>query len=226
VTADTRRDPEYLDNHLLSYLAQDFIESAHAIPLLVEQGIQNVARREARFILEAHLKMCFVQQQEYQSSIRTKLDAFESVFDSSKITIKRDILLNLLPEEDRPRLLEEAGRLYNAASSYVHLSCAQIFERIERVDAERTAGRESPADVERLNDLLSRVLACSLVFLFHSVPEYVAGDWLVEPDGSTVDWYFTRSRYLALIDARYDYKFERQERLKEIEAQRNERLTF
>lgn len=225
-TADTARDPEYLDNHLLSYLAQDFIESSFAVPLLVEQGIQSVALREARFVLEAHIKLCYVQQQEYRSDIRSKLDAFQRVFDASSISIKKDVSLDLLPEPARQPFQEETGRLYGATSNYVHLSRAQIDERIVRVDAGRTAARENAEDVIRLNGLLSRVFACALVFLFHSVPQYVAGDWFVKPDGSIVDWYFNGSRFLALIDEQFDYKSERRERLSEIISARSRAISF
>jgi hypothetical protein len=225
-TGDTARDPDYHDNHLLSYLAQDFIESAHAIPLLVEQGIHNVALREARFILEAHIKLCYVQQQEYRSDVQQKLSSFEQVFDSSKIAVKKDVELNLLPEVSRAAFQEETGRLYGGTSNYVHLSRAQIDGRIARVDAGRTAGKESVADVAAVNVMLSRVFAGALVFLFHSVPQYVPGDWFVEYDGSTVDWYFTRSRYIALLDSSFDYKHERQERLREIIVAREAALSF
>jgi hypothetical protein len=225
-TGDTSRDPEYHDNHLLSYLAQDFIESASAIPLLVEQGIHNVALREARFILEAHIKLCYVQQQEYRSDIQQKLTRFEQVFNSSKISVKNDVELNLLPETSRAAFQEEAGRLYGGTSNYVHLSRAQIDERIARVDAGRTAGKENASDVASVNAMLSRVFASALIFLFHSVPQYVPGDWFVEYDGSTVDWYFTRSQYVAMLDSTFDYKHERQERIQEIVAARQAAVAF
>ena len=58
-------------------------------------------------------------------------------------------------------------------------------------------GKEGAADIEQLVNITSRCVACSLVLLLHSIPDYVSGDWLVENDGSTVEWYFTASRFVA-----------------------------
>ena len=102
----------------------------------------------------------------------------------------------------------------------------QILERIDAVDAGRRSGRENAADIEALNALLSQGLACSLVFLFHSVPSWIAGDWLVEEDGSTVKSYFMGSRFLAGMDGYFDYKHERKKRLVKIRAKRQRKITF
>ena len=72
-----------------------------------------------------------------------------------------------------------------------------------------------------LNLLAERVLAASLVLLFHSVPSWVAGDWLVDRNGSTIDWHFVQSKFIADLDKQFDYKHERQDRLAEIQAQRS-----
>jgi hypothetical protein len=108
----------------------------------------------------------------------------------------------------------------------VHLTPAQIRERIAAVDAGRSIGNETASDVEDLNSLVSRGLAVSLTLLFHSVPNYVAGDWLVEPDGSTTRWHFQASRFLAGIDSYFDYKHERQDRLAEIQDTRHSVIKF
>ena len=122
----------------------------------------------------------------------------------------------MLPEELWELFGDETGRVYGLTSNYVHLTPIQIQERIAAVDAGRTAGKESATDIEGLNSLVSRGLAISLTLLFHSVPPYVAGDWLVESDGTSARWYFGASRFLAGIDSHFDYKNERQDRLTEI----------
>ncbi|WP_192357305.1 hypothetical protein [Mesorhizobium mediterraneum] len=45
-------------------------------------------------------------------------------------------------------------------------------------------------------------LAASLVLLFHSVvvPTHVAGEWLIETDGTSQDWYFAGSSFIAAVD--------------------------
>jgi hypothetical protein len=226
IVQDTARDPSYIDNHLLSYTAQDFLQSTISLPLLIQQGIHNVCRRELRFILEMAIKLCSIQQQQYSSNISSKLDSFKSTLDSSKISVKNQITLEMLTEEKREIFLQDVGRLYGETSNYVHLTTFQILERIRLVDQGYTSGKESPAEVEALNNLIARSLACSLVFLLHSVPSYVAGDLLVNDDGSSPSWIFAQSKYIALIDEYFDYKHERQANLTEIKASRQARISF
>lgn len=220
VVSDTARDPSYFENHLLSYTSQDFLQSTISLPILIQEGIHNVCRRELRFILEMSIKICFVQQKQYNSDIATKLSSFKSIFDSPNISIQKQLDLHLIPEPERLSFYQEVGRLYGETSSYIHLTQAQILERIALVDQNRISGQEGADEIESLNRLIGRGLACSLVFLLHSVPRYVAGDLLVEPDGSSLKWFFGQSRFIALIDEQFDYKHERQANLKKIKETR------
>ena len=226
IVEDTARDPSYIENHLLSYTAQDFLQSAVSLPLLIQQGIHNVCRRELRFILEMSIKLCFIQQQQYESNVTSKLESFKSTLDSSSISVKNHISLEMIPPGERNTFLQDVGRLYGETSNYVHLTTTQILERIKLVNQGYTSGKESPTEVEALNSVIARGLACSLVFLLHSVPSYVAGDLLVNEDGSTPNWFFAESKYIALIDEYFDYKHERQSNLENIKALRQKRVSF
>jgi hypothetical protein len=226
IVKDTARDETLWNNHLLSYLAQDFLESAVSIASLSREGMLSVAKREFRFIVESSIKVCFVQQKEASASVKDKLNQFDKELSSERISIKQNLDLSMLPEALKEPFVEETGRVYGLTSNYVHLTPKQIRERIEAVDAGRTAGNEIAADVDGLNSLVSRGMAVSLVLLFHSVPDDVAGDWLVQDDGSTRRWYFEASRFLAGIDSHFDYKHERQERKAEIQAARNAAIKF
>ncbi|TKT71409.1 hypothetical protein YH63_008275 [Afipia massiliensis] len=226
IIQDTRRDPAYFDNHLLSYLAQDFLQSAISIVTLSMEGLISVAKRELRFIIETSIKLCFVQQKDYASTIQAKLERFDKELSSQRISIKQNLEFSMLPDDLKEPFGEEVGRVYGLTSNYVHLTPLQIQERIAAVNAGRTAGKESGADVEALNALLSRGLAISLTLLFHSVPHYIAGDWMVEDDGSTVAWYFAGSRFLAGIDSYFDYKVERQQSLAQIQNTRRRAVSF
>jgi hypothetical protein len=226
ITADAARDQEFKTTHLLSYLAQDYIESAISIIVLTMEGVHNVAKRELRFLIESSIKICFIQQKSYETVIDEKLRRFEKELSSQSISIKQNLLLSLLPEGLRDAFCEEVGRVYGLTCNYVHLTPKQIKERIAAVDAGRTAARVNADDIKALNELLSRGLACSLVLLFHSVPSWIAGDWLVDGDGSSNEWYFGRSRFFAGMDSEFDYKAERSERLSEIQAKRQPRIAF
>ncbi|TGP52552.1 hypothetical protein EN873_14880 [bacterium M00.F.Ca.ET.230.01.1.1] len=159
-------------------------------------------------------------------TIAEKLSKFEDVLWSQRISVQRNLDLGLLPEAMRPQFIEEVGRLYGITSSFVHLTPAQIEDRIDLASRGRRLGREIPAEIDEFNQLISRGLAASLVLIFHSVPSYVAGDWLVQHDGTTVDWYFTGSRFIAAIDNDFDYKHERQRKLAEVQAARASKMSF
>jgi hypothetical protein len=194
--------------------------------MLAKEGGISVAKRELRFIIESSIKMCFVHQKRYNSTVQAKLTEFDTELSSPSISIKRDLNLNMLPVDLRDTFSEEIGRLYGKMPGYVHLTPNQIMERIAAVDGGRLLGREGAAEVQELNDLISRGFAASLVLLLHSVPEYVAGDWLVDADGSTQDSYFVASRYISGIDSYFDYKHERQASLKAVQAARETRIVF
>ncbi len=226
VVAESERDPEFAANHLLSYLAQDFIESAIAITSLASQGLLRPAKRELRFVIESSVKICYIQQKSYSRLIADKVSEFDRTLSSPSISIKRDLEIDMMPQELRDAFSEEIGRLYGETSGYVHLTPRQIIERIAAVDAGRTVGYESPQEIADLDRLVSRGYAASLALLLHSVPSYVAGDWLVDSDGSSMNSYFLGSRFLAGIDSFFDYKHERRQLLANIKADRARRISF
>lgn len=177
-------------------------------------------------MLEASIKICFVQCSSYTSTVEEKLDEFETVLASQRISIKNNLPLTLLSETARGDFAEEVGRIYGLTSAYVHLTPMQILASIEAAKAGVTAGKERPEDVDELNLIVERALAASLVLLFHSVPSWVAGDWLVELDGRSIDWHFAGSRFIAEIDSHFDYKHERQASLEAIRETRQSRIRF
>lgn len=226
IVADTARDPTYFDNHLLSYTSEDYLQSTVALPLLIQEGIHNVCRRELRFILEMSIKVCRLQQQQYNLDVVSKLGALKATLDATNISMQKQLKLDLLPDAVRQQFYQEVGRIYGETSEYVHLTHSQITERIARVDQGRTSGNENAADVEVLNRLIARGLACSLVFLLHSVPDHVAGDLLVQDDGSSLGWYFAQSQFICHIDEQFDYKHERQKGLADVKSNRWKTVTF
>ena len=226
IVQDTGRDPKYLTTHLLSYLAQDFLQSATSLISLAMEGLGTVAKRELRFIIESSIKLCFVQQKNYSSTVAGKLTEFEGVLSSQRISVKDNLKLGMLPVAMRDAFVEEVGRLYGQTSKYTHLTPSQIRERVAAVDAGRTAGFESVEDIERLNDLMSRCLSVSLVLIFHSVPDYVVGDWFVEENGRSVGWHFMGSRFVSELDAFFDYKAERQPALSQVQQMRASGVRF
>ena len=226
IEADTARDPEYPKTHLLRYLSHDFMQSVCAIPVLAIEGILSASKRETRFVLEAAIKLCCIQQSDYSLPISDKMQHFQALLDTSNIAMGKSVALSMLPEEVRNEFNSEVGRTYGEVCNYVHLTSYQLNERIKLTDAGRVSGKESADDILELCGLSERVLSLALVYIFHAAPPYVSGDFFVEGDGSSTDWHFSASRWIATLDANFDYKRERQDFLNQIRQRRSDNIRF
>lgn len=223
---DTGRSPQFKDNHLLHLLADDYLESLFIVPHLIEQGIHRPVIRDSRFILEMSIKMAYVQQTEYQLPIETKVNDFKKELASPNISLMRKVNLSMLSDELKEPFWEETGRTFGYSSKFVHLCPEQILKRASMIQEGRSIGKESEFDLDELNDFLERIFTCSVIFMMHSVPNYISGDWFVESNGATVDWYFTASKYISDIDKFFDYKHERKDKIQEIIENRNKNIRF
>lgn len=109
---DARRDPGYVNNHLLSYLAQRFSPVGDFGAILGNGRNVNVAKRELRFVVESSIKICFVQQQNSQSSAKDNIEQFKKELSSERMSIKRNLNLSMLPAEMHEAFGDEIGRVY------------------------------------------------------------------------------------------------------------------
>ncbi|WOE42067.1 hypothetical protein [Acinetobacter chinensis] len=224
--SDTARDSNFTKNHLLSFLFQDILETLFSVKLNVIEGIHAPSIRESRYILELSIKVALIQTENYSSSIEEKLNQFNREIKEPSISPMKRINLQYLKEDTKVALLEEVGRLYGQVSSFVHVTPKSIEYRQNRMNKGRVLGRESAEDIANLNNLLERIYAASLVFLSHSVPQYVIGDWHVPSDGELIKWYYMKSKYLSEIDSNFDYKHERQEVLERVTMERHNNISF
>lgn len=226
VINDTARDPQFSHTHLFAYLVEDLFQSAASIPILAAEGMWSVARRELRFLLEASTKLAVIQHEAYATSIQDKVTHFDRMLASSSISCKNRLSLHLIEEHLRPQFLDEVGRLYGEGSNYVHLSPLQVQGRMLAVGAGHTLGFEGVEEARVAADLAARTLAASIVLLLHGVPRYVAGDLLVESDGTSRDRFFAQSRFIASIDAKFDYKHERKGDIDDVLQKRQSVVSF
>ncbi|UUZ75636.1 hypothetical protein LP414_28660 [Polaromonas sp. P1(28)-13] len=193
---------------------------------LASEGMWNVGRRELRFLLEASVKLAFIEQEQSKQLIVEKLLTHSDLLRASSISCKNKISLGLLPKTQCDQFSDEVGRLYGVASEYVHLTGRQIEARIRSVEAGFTPGFENENEAREASELVSQTFAVALVYLFHAAPAFVAGDFFVDSDGNSPDWLFSQSKYVAAIDSQFDYKHERQHRLDALIAKRAERINF
>lgn len=223
---DTARDSAFQKNHLLSFMHQDIIETLMGVQLNVVEGIHAPSIRESRYLLELSIKIAFIQSENYFSTIEDKLNEFDREIKAPSISPMKKIELSYLSEDSKKSFLEEVGRLYGESSSFVHVTPKSIEYRQNRLNSGRIMGRESKEDLEQLNDFLERIYAASIIFLSHSVPQYVIGDWHVDSSGELTGWYYIGSRYIAEIDSKFDYKAERKNNLEYIINERHRGIRF
>jgi hypothetical protein len=207
-------------------LVEELFQSAISIRILAAEGMWSVARRELRFLLEASTKQAVIQREAYATSIQDKVLQFDRLLASSSISCKNRLSLHLLDERLRPQFLEEVGRLYGEGSNYVHLSTQQVRDRMFAVEAGHTLGFESMSEARAAADLVARTLAASIVLLLHGVPSYVAEDLLLEGDGTSREWFFAQSKFIASIDAHFDYKHERKAVIDAVRRKRQSVVSF
>ena len=224
--ADTARDNEFTNNHLLSFLNQDILETLMGVLVLVKEGIHAPVIRESRYLLEVSIKLTYIQQSEYRMPIEGKLKEFENTIKSPSISPMKKISLSLLKPDISEEFLIEVGRLYGESLNFVHLTPHSIEYRRARISHERLLGYESEEDLIQLNNFLQRICAASIVFLSHAVPQYVVGDWHVDSSGGLKKWYYLKSKYIAQIDSSLDYKHERQHVLERLVAERISNVAF
>lgn len=223
---DTARDINFHENHLLSFLHQDIIETLIGVLICVKEGIHTPAIRESRYLLELSIKLTYIQQQNYAMPIDEKLSTFNSLIKSPNIRPMRDITLNYLSSDSASSFLVDVGRLYGESSNFVHVTPESINYRRNRLSNDRIIGKESASDLKQLNDIIQKIYAASIVFISHSIPQYVVGDWHIDSRGELINWYYLKSKYISEIDSTLDYKHERKEILERVSAERYARVAF
>ena len=216
-------------NNFAVHVTDEIIQAACAIRVLAMEGILDTSKRELRYLIELAAKACLVAQK-YPSPRETSLD--EQITDQKTTLGKTDLnLLNAvtirdLDSQTSEQFVSEVKRLYGVLSQYAHASYRNLTERRARARAGRPIGKEGESDLADLNDLVVRAYSVVIVLLSQALPEWVIGDFMVSMRSTDHQWYFVRSRYISSIDAKFDYKAERQEALGELASRRSAEIEF
>lgn len=223
---DSNRDGVSGSENFFLRMIDDILQSVVAIEFLAREGMVNTCRRELRYLTELSIKSLVIVNGDSRNSFESQVSAYENLLDSPNINPINSLNFSLLGTTHQEDFKSQVKRIYGYLSKYTHSGAYQIRERLLRAEQGRSVGYEGFIEIQRLNDDIERVLAIVLVMVFHAVGEYVVGDYLVEEDGGTANWYFTRSKFISIIDEYFDYKFERQWRLDKLKAERLERIRF
>jgi hypothetical protein len=220
------RDGVSSERNFFLRMIDDITQSVVSIEILAKEGVLNTCRRELRYLIELSIKSCLIVNNTTKEIFEEQIDEYEKLLNSSNINSINSLTFTYLRPSYEDEFKIEVKRLYGYCCKYSHSSSHQIRERLARAELGRTVGFEGVQELKELNNDIERVFAVVLVMIFHSVAQYVVGDFMVEPGGQSVDWYFNKSKYITIIDQQFDYKHERQSILARLKVERLERVKF
>lgn len=206
----------------------DFIESAIAINFLCKEGIHYTCHRELRYLLELAVKACLISQKsnESEASFEEQIIDHKKILKKSEFNLINSVEFRLLTEEAAEQFRQETKKHYGQLSAYSHSTPFQVSKRLSQEESGKTIGYEGTEELCELNDHAQLTYSYVATLLAHAIEEWVLGDFLVECSGESNPWYFRKSKYIAMLDERFDYKHERKKNLNKIQSDRLAAVEF
>lgn len=202
------------EDYLLFRFSPHIVESALAITANAKEGLQNSARRELRFLLEAAVKL---SSRDFHPEAKTFDDRLAGLNDRDKRFEDYVASLVYFDEFEKP---DEANgailSLYSELSRYVHATMPQFQDAMARAKRNEDAGMESVATLNRFNKLAFQVYDLVLVRIFHGIGLSMAGDIFTGILDDEPKWRFHKGKFVARLSKCFDYKHERRVRRGEI----------
>jgi hypothetical protein len=202
------------DDYLMFRFAPHLSESVLAIMINAKEGLQNAARREFRFLLEAAVKL---SSRDFHADAKTFERRLAGLADRSKRFEDYVSELRYFDEFEKP---EEANAailsLYGDLSLYVHAAVPQFQSAMIRADKGEGAGMESVSTLNRFNSLAFQVYDLVLVRMFYGVGLSMAGDIFTTVLDDEPKWRFHKGKFVGRMSRCFDYKHERRVRRGEI----------
>jgi len=221
------RWPVYAERYLFPRHKDDIGEAAIAAQLAIENGALNPARRELRYMLEVAVNTAFVDEEASDLDLDARIDFFRSNrVRKQNVDHIRDLPLRLLGSH-REEFIEATRNAWVYSSNYVHLTKRRIDEKVRLRAQGVRLGMETPEMLSTVVREVHDVCSIVAVLAFETLGPSFAGDILVA-GGLDQDetWPFHQNRFIAAVDAHFDYKHERQAELAEHVARRDARITL
>jgi hypothetical protein len=195
------------DDYLLFRFASHVVEAALAINLCAQQGLQNAARRELRFLLEAAVKL---SSRDFHEDATTFEDRLAGLRAGNKRFADYVGELRYFDEFEEPQEANaEVLSLYSELCKYVHASVPQFEEAMARARRGEPAGMETVATLNRFNKLAFRVYDLVLVRIFYGIGLSLAGDIFTGILDDEPKWRFHKGKFVGRMSRCFDYKHER-----------------
>ena len=219
------RAPSLSETSLFLRNTADLSESAVMASFAVREGGLNSGRRELRFMLELAVQSLFVDEQMASAPFDQRVVFFEKKTKHNSVDHVKALSLGLLGEK-RGDIIAEVIAAWASASHYVHPTPRQLKEKLELREQGITPGYETAEQLRACVSELFRIESIVVVLLFHAIGAAFTGDLIVDGLDQHDAWPFHASRFIATVDATFDYKHERKASLAEIVARREKRLSF
>lgn len=219
------RWPAYAERHLFPRHKDDIGEAAIAAQLAIENGALNSARRELRYMLEVAVNTAFADEEASDLDLAGRIDFFRSKrVEKQNVDHIRDLPLRMLGDE-REEFIEATRTAWVHSSNYVHLTKRRIDEKVSLRAQGVRLGLETPEMLAAAVRDVHNVCSIVTVLAFETVGPDFTGDILVNGGlDSREDWPFHSNRFIAAVDAHFDYRHERQADLANHVARRERRI--
>ncbi|WP_454850470.1 hypothetical protein [Rhizobium binxianense] len=202
------------DDYLLFRFAPHIVESTLAVTMNAKEGLQNAARRELRFLLEASVKL---SSRDFHPEAKSFEERLAGLNDRDQLF--EDYVATLTYFEEFEKSSEANSTilsLYSELSRYVHATVPQFQEATSRAQRGEDAGMEAIATLNRFNKLAFQVYDIVLVRLFHGLGLSMAGDIFTGILDDEPKWRFHKGKFVSRLSKCFDYKHERRVRRGEI----------
>lgn len=217
------RAPEFVDNSFFLRNVDDFVSSASMAAFAFGEGGLNAGRRELRFLLELSVQAAYIDEASRKADFATKIEVFARRKKPNSVDHVKDLPLTMLGDA-RDRFVRHLMKSWARASEYAHPTRHQLEKKLELRARGVSPGFETADELRVCIDALFHACAAGIVLGFHIIGPSFAGDMLVDGLDSVDTWPFHTSPFIAKIDAEFDYKHERKERLTEIVSRRAARV--
>jgi hypothetical protein len=204
----TLRDTTFADTSLVHRSIDDWIQSATAIAAMAHQGIQAPVRRELRYMLELAVRALVVDQQYPDMLLDERVGALGS--DNRVFDDLTEALILWFDDDQSRELRINLREAYGDACAYVHPSKRQIEERFRREARGAYIGFDTPEQLEEVNEAVKRVYDLVLALVCHAIGHAFTGDLYTTTLDHEPSWRFHRTKWMACVSRRFDYKHERQ----------------
>lgn len=212
VSTMSTRHASFGEQRLSIRMHDILLESAIATMSNLREGLLSPARREMRFLLEASVKAWWCDATEPRGDVVDKVEFLDDLGAFRFREVVDTLNPKLIATEVSKTLIAELTDLYGSLSTQTHPSSASVGLDLARGQKGVHKGFETVSDINKANDLFTRVLDVSVAAILDSFEPGLVGDIFVVVFDENPRWAFHKTKYVASISAHFDYKHERQNR--------------